>query len=162
MAELLTVQCSSCGTAYALPDAYRRHLEGRAVRCADCGRWWVPVPGSPGPPGKLVDGRPQRLKLDLGKFRRRAPSSPPSSTTIRVPLTAPGRPTSLRVVVAGPDADLKGVFDLGEKSFLIGRDGCQQLGELGEHHRSAGVRSLLTEAEAGRDEVVVEIEIVQR
>jgi hypothetical protein len=124
MAELLPVQCSSCRARYALPDAYRQHVEGRALLCAACGRWWVPVPDPSGPPVKLVDGRPQRLKLDLGKFRRSAPPSPPSSTTVRVPVTAPGRPTSLRVVVAGPDADLKGVFDLGSGAFLIGRGGC--------------------------------------
>ncbi len=140
MAELLTVHCSSCGATYALPDAYRPHLEGRALCCADCRGWWVALPaaaGSPaaGSPVQLADGRPQRVKLDIGKFRRqkqrrqgpprrRKPSQDPESATLRVPVTAPGRPTSLRVVVTGPDADLKGVFELGAKSFLIGRSGC--------------------------------------
>ena len=125
MAELLTFRCRSCGAGYGLPDAYRPHVEGRALRCAGCGRWWVPVAAASEPPGKPVEGRVRRVRLDLRQFRRRGGApSPSASATVRVPLTAPGRPTALRVAVSGPDGERKGVFELGEKSFLIGTAGC--------------------------------------
>jgi hypothetical protein len=144
MATHFLVHCSSCGVQYALPEKFRHHFEGRAVQCASCQRWWVPVRAPSGPPVKLVDGRPERAKVDMSRFQRQAaatpapaaPQAPPSpplaaaddpsneaSRTMRVTVAAP-QSASLRVVVTGPGTDLKGVFDLGSKSFLIGQSGC--------------------------------------
>ena len=59
-----------------------------------------------------------------------APAPPPAASpelgaTARVPLQArTGQKPSLRVVVSAPGNELKGVFDLGTKSFLIGKEGC--------------------------------------
>lgn len=197
MAQLIAFRCSNCRTEYALPDVHRPQLEGRALFCPAFKRWWLGIPSSSGPPVKLVDGRPERSRVDLRKFRRQPtapqpaapspgsptsgaptgclpalsadapspgsptgagarsgrdrlgggrphrtdrppPAAPPAgprpvirqslpqdaSTTMRVPVTAPGRPSSLRLVVDGPDTDHKGVFELGDKSFLIGEGGC--------------------------------------
>jgi FHA domain len=138
MATHFVVHCSSCGVEYALPEKFRHHFEGRAVQCAACQRWWVPVRAPSGPPVKLVEGRPERAKVDMNRFRRAAPAPPPAaappappagdpgneaSRTMRVAVPAP-QSASLRLVVTGPGTDLKGVFDLGSKSFLIGQSGC--------------------------------------
>ena len=144
MAEL-SISCSSCQAEYALPDSYRQHLEGRAVFCVDCQRWWVAVPAASGPTVRLVKGRPERAPIDLRPFRRgaptvaspapspAAPAAPPTGgldATARVPLSmgapaaTPARPPSLRVVVSTPGKDVKAVFALGGKSFLIGQQHC--------------------------------------
>ncbi|MEE8523072.1 MAG: FHA domain-containing protein, partial [Thermoanaerobaculia bacterium] len=147
MATHFVVHCSSCGVEYALPEKFRHHFEGRAVQCAACQRWWVPVRASSGPPVKLVEGRPERAKVDMSKFQRRSaaetagagPALPPAvaaplpaetsaasndvSRTMRVAVPTP-QSASLRLVLTGPGTDLKGVFDLDSKSFLIGQSGC--------------------------------------
>lgn len=144
MTELL-ITCSSCQAEYALPEAYRQRLEGRAVFCVHCQRWWVAVPSSSGPTVRLVKGRPERAPIDLRPFRRGAPPPAPVApaptapaparpaasraaaavpsggldSTARVPVSA-AQP-SLRVIVSTSGKDVKAVFDLGAKSFLIGR-----------------------------------------
>ena len=45
----LPISCSSCQAEYTLPDSYRLHLDGRAVFCVACERWWVALPSSSGP-----------------------------------------------------------------------------------------------------------------
>ncbi len=107
----LAVSCSSCQAEYVLPEAYRQHLDGRAVFCAECRRWWVPLPSTSGPPVRLVKGRPERAPIDLRKFRRPG-------------AAAPERPPSLRVTISTPGKDVKAVFDIGSKSFLIGQKHC--------------------------------------
>jgi FHA domain len=124
MAEI-SFTCSSCQAEYALPETYRQHLDGRAVFCVQCRRWWVPVPAADGPSVRLVKGRPERAPVDLRKFRRGAPApaaEPEADATARVPV-APKAP-SLRVAVVTPGKEVKAVFDLGEKSFLIGKAHC--------------------------------------
>ena len=149
----LPISCSSCQAEYTLPDSYRLHLDGRAVFCVACERWWVALPSSSGPPVRLVKGRPERAPIDLRPFRKGAPGSaatapaaptpprpasagprtePPAAgldATARVPLSEAAAPSarqapSLRVVVATPGKDVKAVFDLGSKTFLIGQQHC--------------------------------------
>ncbi len=147
----LAISCSACQTEYVLPEAYRQHLEGRAVFCAKCRRWWVPLPATSGPPVKLVKGRPERAPVDLRKFHRgsagrpvapaaaasppaRPRSAPPGApapgatgldATARVPTSAsPGQPRSLRVTVVTPGKEAKAIFDLGSKSLFIGQKRC--------------------------------------
>lgn len=125
-----------------LPETYRQHLEARAVYCVNCQRWWVPLPASSGPSVRLVKGRPERAPVDLRPFRQgtsppvaapssAAPAPTPTANpdmavgldaTARVPVSAAA--PCLRVVVATPGKDLKAVFDLGSKSFLIGQKHC--------------------------------------
>ncbi len=140
----LPISCSSCQAEYSLPETYRQRLEGRAVFCAGCRRWWVAIPSASGPPVRLVQGRPERAPIDLRPFRHGTPASaaPPPPVAPAAPAT-PGTtagldatarvPTSvvreqapsLRVVVSTPGGkEAKAVFDLGSKSFLIGRKGC--------------------------------------
>ncbi len=140
----ITVSCASCQAEYVLPEGYRQHLEGRAVFCVDCQRWWVALPSSSGPPVKLVKGRPERAPIDLRPFRRgasapaapQAPATPQASSpaaaaspaggldsTARVPVSSAAAP-SLRVVVSTPGKEVKAVFALGSKSFLIGQQQC--------------------------------------
>ncbi len=146
MAEL-PITCASCQAEYALPETYRQHLEGRAVFCVHCQRWWVALPAASGPSVRLVKGRPERAPIDLRQFRRGvpkpaatvpAPAAVPATTapaqpaaavpsggldaTARVPVSA-AQP-SLRVIVSTPGKNVKAVFDLGAKSFLIGRQHC--------------------------------------
>ncbi len=143
MAEL-AINCASCQAEYALPEGYRQRLEGRAVFCVACRRWWVAVPSPSGQPVRLVQGRPDRAPLDLRQFRRgaateqvgpaptrrtAAPATAPAGgldATARVATSAsPPEPPSLRVVVSMPGKkDVKAVFDLASKSFLIGRQRC--------------------------------------
>ncbi len=148
MAELL-ISCSSCQAEYALPEDYRQRLEGRAVFCVDCQRWWLALPSASGPPVRLVQGRPDRAPIDLRPFRRGAPATqqappapatqqaPPAparaavpagaagglDATARVPVSAAA--PSLRIAVSMPGKnDVKAVFDLGAKSFFIGQKRC--------------------------------------
>jgi hypothetical protein len=136
MPTTLRLICPSCRTPYALPEAARAELEGTAVCCAGCGRWWVPLPASSGPPVKLDKGRPVRSPLRLDAYRVQgegagaasAPSpgvasSPAAPPTTRIPVTQEAS-RSLRVMVQGPETDLRGVYELGGSSFLIGRQGC--------------------------------------
>lgn len=52
-------------------------------------------------------------------------SPPPVRTTARVAPSVPaGAAPMLRVTAEGPDVDTRAVFDLGPRSFLIGRSGC--------------------------------------
>jgi hypothetical protein len=120
-----------------------------AVCCAGCGRWWVPLPASSGPPVKLDKGRPLRSSLRLEAYRlpgeaAGAGASTPAPAVARTPIPTPvpaagpaagAAPTSripvtkeasrsLRVMAQGPETDLRGVFELGGASFLIGRQGC--------------------------------------
>ncbi len=136
----LPISCSSCRAEYALPESYRQHLEGRAVFCVNCQRWWVAVPSSSGPSVRLVKGRPERAPIDLRSFQQGAaapaavpapaapappapPQAPPGGldATARVPVSAPAQPCLRVVVSTQPGKDVKAVFDLGAKSFLIGR-----------------------------------------
>ncbi len=145
----LAITCASCQASFALPEAYRQRLEGRAVFCVNCQRWWVAVPSSSGPTVKLVKGRPERAPIDLRPFQRGAaaptPAAPAAPTTpaaaaqpaagataatpsggldstARVPVSA-AQP-SLRVIVGTPGKEVKAVFDLGARSFLIGKQHC--------------------------------------
>ena len=90
MAESFAIQCASCKAVFVLPETYRRPLEGRAACCAGCSRWWVPVPAPSGPAVRLVKGRPERVKLDLGPFRRSSdgPSSAAPTATAGTPAAA--------------------------------------------------------------------------
>ena len=128
MAEI-TFTCTSCQAGYTLPESYRQAVEGRAVFCPQCQRWWVPVPATSGPSVRLVKGRPERAPVDLRKFMPTVATAPEAAVpapgvdaTARVPV-APKSP-SLRVVVVTPGKETKAVFDLGRKSFLIGKAHC--------------------------------------
>lgn len=143
MPTTLRLVCPSCRTQYALPEPARAELAGTAACCAGCGRWWVPLPASSGPPVKLDKGRPVRSMLRLEAYRIQggaeagapapAPAVPPppraaapaagAPATARIPVPAQGSP-SLRVMVSGPETDLRAVYELGGSAFLIGRQGC--------------------------------------
>ncbi len=148
MANALTLSCTSCGTRYVLPEVFGQRLEGRAAFCVACERWWVPLPASSGPAVRLVKGRPERAPIDLREYQQptggasdvggadHRPTAAGGATntgaaaahvTTRVPLqAATGAALTLRVVisVAATGQSRKGVFDLGTKSFLIGKQGC--------------------------------------
>lgn len=148
MPTTLRLVCPSCRAPYALPESARAQLEGTAVCCAGCGRWWVPLPASSGPPVRLDKGRPVRSPLRLEAYRLQGgaaagtgasaaapaaalpPASPPAAgrVTAATPTTRIAVPTqesrSLRVMVSGPETDLRAVHELGGSAFLIGRQGC--------------------------------------
>ncbi|MEO1086655.1 MAG: MJ0042-type zinc finger domain-containing protein, partial [Acidobacteriota bacterium] len=123
MAKFISLQCRNCDAAYAVPDAYEPHLEGRLVQCPACRRSWIPMPGH-------REGAPiEPSKVDLRRFRRRVTPEPepaPPSAALP-PLTDPWAATStvepltLRVEVGGPGGNVSGLFELGERPFLIGR-----------------------------------------
>ena len=149
MNQPLRIRCPHCSAHYALPPAFKQHLEGKGIRCPGCQSWFVAVPCAEGPPVKMVDGKPARTPVDLSKYRvqavasqgtapgaaaaqgaapgsapRPAPASPPvPEKTTQIPVPQ-GSPRSLQVAVAGPDANLRNVFDLGTHAFLIGGSGC--------------------------------------
>lgn len=151
MATTLRLDCPFCQTQYALPESVRAEIEGMAACCAACGRWWLPLRASTGPPVKLDQGRPVRSRLRLEAYRvpgeaaeagASAPATPapppPAPPPAPAPAAAPAAgaaPTtripvparesrSLRVVVEGPETDLRGVYELGGSAFLVGRRGC--------------------------------------
>ncbi len=128
MAKYLQFQCPACQAEYAVPDSYQPHLEGKAVACAGCQRWWVAFRATSGPPVRLEGGKPVRLGIDLKKYRRTAPTKPAPAAapdaTKRVPLPKTLGVPCLRVAVKGPGVDMASVFELGGKSFLIGRSRC--------------------------------------
>ena len=128
--------CEHCQSRYLVPLELRERLRGQPVVCAWCTKEWTPLP---------IDARDlnargrgdgfgqQRLSLHpyLQANLLSAPQGPATletpvvrSTTQLVRASAGGVRTGLRVAAAGPEFELKTVYDLGDKSFLVGRRGC--------------------------------------
>ncbi len=124
MAEFLSLHCPSCAARYSVPDVYQPHIQGHTLLCPACRSSWVPMPGS------QAGGSLPPSRVDLRKFRS-ATGAPTgravgAGATEKVPLPArPAHtPSSLNVVVKGPDGEINGTFDLGSKIFVIGSGPC--------------------------------------
>jgi len=134
-----TIRCPSCSTDYDLPPSFCEKLVGKAVSCDECRKDWIPFPAT-GLLAKMASGPAEVVPIDLGAYRKDSgiSLSPAASgpepeagtgsgfrTTARVtPSLMPGQTPMLRVTAEGPDVDTRAVFDLGPRSFLIGKSGC--------------------------------------
>ncbi len=137
MSETFTIRCPSCQAEYAIPASIHEGLKGKSVTCESCAEPWVPLPAS-GLLAKLR-GKPRELGIDLTPYQLGAEDlfslsgpDPGSDSTAELSselLAEPARtavspPSSLRIFAYGPDLEHSGVYDLGRRSFLIGRRGC--------------------------------------
>ena len=124
MAEFLSLHCPSCAARYSVPDVYQPHIQGHTLLCPACRSSWAPMPGS------QQGGTLPPSRVDLRKFRSAtgAPSGNAvgagATEKVAIPAKPAQAPTSLNVVVRGPDGDINGVFELGSKSFVIGSGPC--------------------------------------
>lgn len=86
MTDAVSIRCPGCSAVYALPPAVRDHIEGKGIRCPGCGRWFVGVRASSGPPIKLVDGKPARSPIDLGRYHTGSAPAPQQQPAARQPM----------------------------------------------------------------------------
>jgi len=127
------IQCRHCREVYSLPDSWKNSLANKQLICDACERPWVPFPA---PARQASAAKP--LGLDLSVYRAQqsgylsgsaGTDSPPPSprtstqTTQQVPMPPAFEP-SLRVLAKGPGVDVRAVYSLTGRSFLIGQTGC--------------------------------------
>lgn len=122
-----------------IPSSLHAGLKGKSVTCEGCAKPWVPLPES-GLLAKLR-GKTPEPGIDLMPYQVGAEdffslSGPDPGSDSTAELSAehlglgaeatPPKPTSpsLRLFAYGPDLESSGVYELGPRSFLIGRRGC--------------------------------------
>lgn len=138
MSETFTIRCPSCQAEYVIPSSLHAGLKGKSVTCEGCAKPWVPLPES-GLLAKLR-GKAPEPGIDLTPYQVGAEDffslsgpDPGSDSTAELSAEhlgqaaeAPPKPASpsLRLFAYGPELESSGVYDLGTRSFLIGRSGC--------------------------------------
>src|SRR5436190_15282101 len=114
------IRCAKCGQAYDVPDDIAAELPNAIATCT-CGEW---LAGSKAAVlARLLN--PDEIKeIDLKPYmisRGAAPTPPPSP---RVPLVAPGKPRSVRVIARSGGKSINRVFSVGQHPLWLGRKGC--------------------------------------
>jgi hypothetical protein len=122
------ISCEHCGSRYLLPASLREALRGMTVTCSVCTREWTPLPAD----GRGVAGGPRpggsMPAIALHHYLQTNPYSyataPPAAAEGTAAVPASGMGPTLRVAATGPDFELRATYELGARSFLIGRRGC--------------------------------------
>ena len=111
------IRCSKCGQAYDVPGAVAVHLPNSIATC-QCGEW---LAGSKAAVlARLLN--PEEIKeIDLSPYRVDHPEETPAA---RVPLVAPGKPRSVRVIARSGGKSIDKVFTIAQHPLWIGRKGC--------------------------------------
>jgi hypothetical protein len=123
------IRCEHCGSQYQLPVEMRDALRGSIQTCVVCMREWTPLPADQR--GVLSDISPAwrppsaiALHPYLQSNPYAAPGAPSARSTTQMIRPAPASAAHrLHVVAIGPGLELNAAFELGAKSFLIGRRG---------------------------------------
>lgn len=106
----MRIQCPDCSAHYEVPDD--RLAAGRTVRCARCGRDWMPVAPAPAPHDvflqSALDASESEPADDYGEEEAVEPAPPaaPAITPVRAPVgtsaaDAPARPVRRRRLALG-------------------------------------------------------------
>ncbi|HJT15777.1 MAG TPA: FHA domain-containing protein [Thermoanaerobaculia bacterium] len=113
------IRCAKCGQAYDVPGPIAVHLPNSIAMC-DCGEW---LAGSKAAVlARLLN--PDEIKeIDLKPYKvdAAAEAQPPAP---KVPLVAPGKPRSIRVIARSGGKSINRVFTIGQHPLWIGRKGC--------------------------------------
>jgi pSer/pThr/pTyr-binding forkhead associated (FHA) protein len=111
------IRCAKCGQAYDVPGAIAAHLPNSIATCT-CGEW---IAGSKAAVlARLMN--PEEIKeFDLAPYKVDRPDDGPAA---RVPLMAPGKPRSIRVIARSGGKSINKIFTIGQHPLWIGRKGC--------------------------------------
>ena len=112
------IRCTKCGLAYDVPGAVAVHLPNSIATCS-CGEW---LAGSKAAVlARLLN--PEEIKeIDLSPYRVDHPAE--AGPAPKVPLVAPGRPRSVRIIARSGGKSINRVFSIGQHPLWIGRKGC--------------------------------------
>jgi pSer/pThr/pTyr-binding forkhead associated (FHA) protein len=111
------IRCAKCGQAYDVPGAIAVHLPNSIATCT-CGEW---LAGSKAAVlARLLN--PEEIKeIDLSPYKVDHAEETPAP---KVPLVAPGRPRSVRIIARSGGKSINRVFSIGQYPLWIGRKGC--------------------------------------
>ncbi len=111
------IRCAKCGQAYDVPGAIAVHLPDSVATC-QCGEW---LAGSKAAVlARLLN--PEEIKeIDLRPYKVDHAEEAPVA---KVPLVAPGKPRSVRVIARSGGNSINRVFTIGPHPLWIGRKGC--------------------------------------
>lgn len=111
------IRCAKCGQAYDVPGAVAVHLPNAIATCT-CGEW---LAGSKAAVlARLLN--PEEIKeIDLTPYKVDRAEDAPAP---KVPLIAPGKPRSIRVIARSGGKSIDRVFAIGQHPLWIGRKGC--------------------------------------
>ncbi|HUJ14030.1 MAG TPA: FHA domain-containing protein [Thermoanaerobaculia bacterium] len=111
------IRCAKCGQAYDVPGAIAVHLPNAIAAC-ECGEW---LAGSKAAVlARLLN--PDEIKdIDLKPYKVDHAEEAPAA---KVPLVAPGKPRSLRVIARSGGKSINRIFSIGQHPLWIGRKGC--------------------------------------
>ena len=111
------IRCSKCGQAYDVPGAIAVHLPNAIATC-QCGEW---LAGSKAAVlARLLN--PDEIKeIDLKQYKVDHAEETPAA---KVPLVAPGKPRSIRVIARSGGKSINKVFTIAQHPLWIGRKGC--------------------------------------
>lgn len=111
------IRCAKCGQAYDVPGAVAVHLPNAIAMCT-CGEW---LAGSKAAVlARLLN--PEEIKeIDLTPYKVDRAEEAPAT---KVPLVAPGKPRSVRVIARSGGKSINRVFTIGQHPLWIGRKGC--------------------------------------
>ena len=112
------IRCTKCGQAYDVPGAIAVHLPNSIATCI-CGEW---LAGSKAAVlARLLN--PEEIKeIDLNPYR--VDGAAEQAPAPKVPLVAPGKPRSVRVIARSGGKSINRVFTIGQHPLWIGRKGC--------------------------------------
>src|SRR5438477_7176155 len=106
------IRCAKCGQAYDVPDDIAAELPNAIAAC-QCGEW---LAGSKAAVlARLLN--PDEIKeIDLKQYRVDHAEETPAA---KVPLVAPGKPRSIRVIARSGGKSINKVFTIGQHPLWI-------------------------------------------
>jgi len=126
------IHCEHCRSHYLLPVEMRESIRGSILTCVVCMREWTPLPADQRGVLAAISAawRPPSA-IALHPYLQSNPYATPGApgTPVARSTTQSLRPppasvaARLHVVATGPGLELNAAFELGGKSFLIGRHG---------------------------------------
>src|SRR5437899_8997390 len=111
------IRCTKCGQAYDVPGAVAVQLPNSIATC-QCGEW---LAGSKAAVlARLLN--PEEIKeIDLSPYKVDHAEQPQAP---KVPLVAPGKPRSVRIIARSGGKSINRLFAIGQHPLWIGRKGC--------------------------------------
>jgi pSer/pThr/pTyr-binding forkhead associated (FHA) protein len=114
------IRCTKCGQAYDVPGPIAVHLPNAIAMCV-CGEW---LAGSKAAVlARLLN--PEEIKeIDLKPYKVDAVAQQAPAPAPKVPLVAPGKPRSVRIIARSGGKSINRIFAIGQHALWIGRKGC--------------------------------------
>ena len=112
------IRCTKCGQAYDVPGAVAVQLPNSIATC-QCGEW---LAGSKAAVLARLLNPEEIREIDLSPYKVDHPVEKPA--TPKVPLVAPGKPRSVRIIARSGGKSINRIFAIGQHPLWIGRKGC--------------------------------------